>query len=90
MAGTRVEALSRLDVQRGIQQDLFAKAERQLTQRRLKERGFASAQNMRLHFAHSGFVTPKKPTGTVRQILRAVVLSLTGIIALPLVPALLG
>lgn len=58
MPGTRVEALSRSQVQVGIQQDLFAKAEAQLTAKRVKA-PIKSAPTMRgMQYAPDGFPVP--------------------------------
>ncbi|SMX28296.1 hypothetical protein TRP8649_02412 [Pelagimonas phthalicica] len=78
MPGTRVEALSRSQVQAGIQKDLFAKAEAHLNARRAKVSG-KTAPNMRgLQYAPDGFPVPGETDPVPENKARLVAIALIG------------
>ncbi|WP_299928328.1 hypothetical protein [uncultured Pelagimonas sp.] len=92
MAGTRMEALSRMDVQSGIQRDLFAKADEQMARHRANK---ASASQSHMHrrglqYAHSGFHIAEDEGQFLSPITRLVVLALVAVLLSPVASAFWG
>ncbi|MGH1414655.1 MAG: hypothetical protein ACRBB0_14280 [Pelagimonas sp.] len=85
MAGTQVEALSRLEVQSGIQRDLFAKAEAHMEKHRKKALANAQAHMRMRGFpqAQSGFHIPEKTTPFLSPLTRFTVLVLLVVVLSP-------
>ncbi len=92
MAGTRIEALSRMDVQSSIQRDLFAKADAEMVRHRAK-RTTASQTQMKLRglpYAHSGFHIANDEGQFLSPMTRLVVLAFVAVLLSPVASAFWG
>ena len=91
MSGTRIEALSRMDVQNTIQRDLFAKAETHMAQCRAKASPRAGTTHMRgMQYAAHGYQVPSDSKQFLSPLTRMAVLALVVVFGAPLLAGSLG